>query len=203
MIILLLFELIEIVLCDELIVLQFECFKWLFWYVYDYLFVYCCKFDEVGVYLDDLKMFVDLLCFLFMIKGDLCDSYLFGMFVVLQDQILCIYVLLGMIGKLMVVGYMVVDIDMWVNFVVCLICVVGVCCGDKVYVSYGYGLFMGGFGVYYGVECVGFIVILFGGGQIEKQVQLIQDFWFDIIMVMLSYMLLIVDEIECQGFDFV
>ena len=41
----------------------------------------------------------------------------------------------------------------------------------------------------------------FGGGQTEKQVQLIQDFRPDIIMVTPSYMLSIADEIERQGLD--
>lgn len=39
---------------------------------------------------------------------------------------------------------------------------------DKIYVVYGYGLFIGGLGVYYGVECLGVMVILMFGGQIEK-----------------------------------
>lgn len=44
-------------------------------------------------------------------------------------------------------------------------------------------------------------MIPFGGGQTEKQVQLIQDFRPDIIMVTPSYMLSIADEIERQGLD--
>jgi len=44
-------------------------------------------------------------------------------------------------------------------------------------------------------------VIPFGGGQTERQVQLIQDFTPDIIMVTPSYMLAIADEFERQGID--
>jgi len=39
------------------------------------------------------------------------------------------------------------------------------------------------------------------GGQTEKQVQLMQDFQSDIIMVTPSYMLNIADEMERQGVD--
>ncbi|RAF05400.1 phenylacetate--CoA ligase, partial [Burkholderia multivorans] len=73
--------------------------------------------------------------------------------------------------------------------------------GDKVHVSYGYGLFTGGLGAHYGAERAGLTVIPFGGGQTEKQVQLIQDFRPDIIMVTPSYMLSIADEFERQGVD--
>jgi len=44
-------------------------------------------------------------------------------------------------------------------------------------------------------------VVPFGGGQTERQVQLIQDFKPDIIMVTPSYMLAIADEFERQGID--
>jgi phenylacetate-CoA ligase len=44
-------------------------------------------------------------------------------------------------------------------------------------------------------------VVPFGGGQTERQVQLINDFKPDIIMVTPSYMLAIADEFERQGLD--
>ncbi len=62
-------------------------------------------------------------------------------------------------------------------------------------------MFTGGLGAHYGAERAGLTVIPFGGGQTEKQVQLIQDFRPDIIMVTPSYMLSIADEIERQGLD--
>jgi phenylacetate-CoA ligase len=70
-----------------------------------------------------------------------------------------------------------------------------------VHVSYGYGLFTGGLGAHYGAEKLGLTVVPFGGGQTERQVQLIQDFKPDIIMVTPSYMLAIADEFERQGID--
>jgi len=70
-----------------------------------------------------------------------------------------------------------------------------------VHVSYGYGLFTGGLGAHYGAEKLGLAVVPFGGGQTERQVQLITDFKPDIIMVTPSYMLAIADEFERQGLD--
>src|SRR4029078_8977044 len=68
-------------------------------------------------------------------------------------------------------------------------------------ISYGYGLFTGGLGAHYGAERAGCTVIPMGGGQTERQVQLIQDFKPQAIMVTPSYMLEIGDECERQGSD--
>ncbi len=70
-----------------------------------------------------------------------------------------------------------------------------------VHVAYGYGLFTGGLGAHYGAERLGCTVIPMGGGQTEKQVQLIEDFKPDIIMVTPSYMQVIVEEFRRQGKD--
>jgi len=56
-------------------------------------------------------------------------------------------------------------------------------------------------GAHYGAEKLGCTVIPMSGGQTEKQVQLLQDFQADIIMVTPSYMLNIADELERQGVD--
>jgi phenylacetate-CoA ligase len=72
---------------------------------------------------------------------------------------------------------------------------------DKIHVAYGYGLFTGGLGAHYGGECLGAAVIPVSGGFTERQVQLINDFKPDIIMVTPSYMLAIADEFERQGLD--
>ena len=55
--------------------------------------------------------------------------------------------------------------------------------------AYGYGLFTGGLGAHYGAEKLGCTVVPVSGGMTERQVQLIQDFRPDLIMVTPSYML--------------
>ncbi|HHL4079224.1 phenylacetate--CoA ligase PaaK [Burkholderia sola] len=194
-------EPIETASRDELTALQLERLKWSLRHAYDHSPVYRRKFDEAGVHPDDLKTLADLSRFPFTTKGDLRDSYPFGMFAVPQDQISRIHASSGTTGKPTVVGYTAADIDTWANLVARSIRAAGARRGDKVHVSYGYGLFTGGLGAHYGAERAGLTVIPFGGGQTEKQVQLIQDFRPDIIMVTPSYMLSIADEIERQGLD--
>ncbi|KKL37672.1 phenylacetate--CoA ligase [Burkholderia contaminans FFH2055] len=194
-------EPIETASRDELTALQLERLKWSLRHAYDHSPVYRRKFDDAGVHPDDLKALADLSRFPFTTKSDLRDSYPFGMFAVPQDQISRIHASSGTTGKPTVVGYTAGDIDTWANLVARSIRAAGARRGDKVHVSYGYGLFTGGLGAHYGAERAGLTVIPFGGGQTEKQVQLIQDFRPDIIMVTPSYMLSIADEIERQGLD--
>ncbi|UEP21822.1 phenylacetate--CoA ligase [Burkholderia ambifaria] len=194
-------EPIETASRDELTALQLERLKWSLRHAYEHSPVYRRKFDEAGVHPDDLKTLADLSRFPFTTKSDLRDNYPFGMFAVPQDQISRIHASSGTTGKPTVVGYTARDIDTWANLVARSIRAAGARRGDKVHVSYGYGLFTGGLGAHYGAERAGLTVIPFGGGQTEKQVQLIQDFRPDIIMVTPSYMLSIADEIERQGLD--
>ena len=184
---------------DELIALQLERLKWSLAHAYENSPVYRRKFDEAGVHPNDVKTLADLARFPFTTKKDLRDNYPYGMFAVPHDQISRIHASSGTTGKPTVVGYTAKDIDTWANLVARSIRAAGARRGDKVHVSYGYGLFTGGLGAHYGAERAGLTVIPFGGGQTEKQVQLIQDFRPDIIMVTPSYMLSIADEFERQG----
>ncbi|WP_322106954.1 phenylacetate--CoA ligase PaaK [Paraburkholderia sp. J41] len=186
---------------DELAALQLQRLKWSLTHAYENSPVYRRKFDEAGVHPSQLETLADLARFPFTTKKDLRDSYPFGMFAVPQDQISRIHASSGTTGKPTVVGYTARDIDTWANLVARSVRAAGARRGDKVHISYGYGLFTGGLGAHYGAERAGLTVIPFGGGQTEKQVQLIQDFRPDIIMVTPSYMLAIADEMERQGID--
>ncbi len=186
---------------DELAALQLERLKWSLAHAYENSLVYRRKFDEAGVRPEDLKTLADLSRFPFTTKRDFRDNYPFGMFAVAQERISRIHASSGTTGKPTVVGYTARDIDTWANLVARSIRAAGARRGDKVHVSYGYGLFTGGLGAHYGAERAGLTVIPFGGGQTEKQVQLIRDFKPDIIMVTPSYMLALADEFERQGMD--
>ena len=194
-------EPIEKASVDELRALQLQRLKWSLAHAYANSPVYKAKFDEAGVHPDDLKQLSDLAKFPFTTKKDLRDSYPFGMFAVPRDQLARIHASSGTTGKPTVVGYTLKDIDTWAGVVARSIRASGARPGDLVHISYGYGLFTGGLGAHYGAEKLGLTVVPFGGGQTERQIQLIQDFRPDIIMVTPSYMLAIADEVERMGLD--
>ena len=186
---------------DELRSLQLKRLKATLHHAYAYSPVYRAKFDAVGIHPDDCKSLADLSKFPFTAKSDLRDSYPFGMFAVPQSQVVRIHASSGTTGKPTVVGYTANDVAMWAECVARSIRAAGARPADKVHISYGYGLFTGGLGAHYGAEHLGLTVIPFGGGQTERQVQLLKDFAPDIIMVTPSYMLALADEIERQGLN--
>jgi len=186
---------------DQLRQHQLERLRWSLNHAYHNVPLYKQRFDSLGVHPDDLKSLDDLAKFPFTGKNDLRDNYPYGMFAVPMHDIVRLHASSGTTGKPTVVAYTQNDIDTWANVVARSIRAAGGRRGDKVQISYGYGLFTGGLGAHYGAERLGCTVIPMSGGQTEKQVQLIRDFQPDIIMVTPSYMLNIADEIERQGID--
>jgi phenylacetate-CoA ligase len=194
-------EAIETSSVDELRALQLARLKWSLQHAYDEVPHYRRKFEAAGVHPSDLKSISDLGNFPFTAKQDLRENYPFGLFAVPREKVVRIHASSGTTGKPTVVGYTAKDIDTWAHLMARSIRASGARPGDKVHVSYGYGLFTGGLGAHYGAERLGLTVIPFGGGQTERQVQLMLDFEPDIIMVTPSYMLAIADEFDRQGFD--
>ena len=186
---------------DELRALQLKRLKARLQHAYANSPIYRTKFDAAGVHPDDCQSLSDLAKFPFTTKKDLRDGYPFGMFAVPREQCVRIHASSGTTGKPTVVGYTKNDVAMWADCVARSIRAGGARPGDLVHVSYGYGLFTGGLGAHYGAEKLGLTVVPFGGGQTERQVQLIADFRPDIIMVTPSYMLAIADEFEKQGLN--
>jgi phenylacetate-CoA ligase len=186
---------------DELRALQLKRLKATLQHAYANSPAYRRKFDAAGVHPDDCRSLDDLAKFPFTTKADLRDGYPFGMLAVPREQCVRIHASSGTTGKPTVVGYTRHDIETWSLVMARSIRAAGARPGDMVHVSYGYGLFTGGLGAHYGAEKLGLTVVPFGGGQTERQVQLINDFRPDLIMVTPSYMLAIADEFERQGLD--
>ena len=194
-------ESIETASQDELRSLQLQRMRWSLRHAYENVAHFRKAFDAAGAHPDDLKSLSDLAKFPFMTKKDLRDNYPFELFAVPREQVVRVHASSGTTGKPTVVGYTKNDIDTWAKLVARSISASGGRAGDIIHVAYGYGLFTGGLGAHYGAERLGCTVIPMSGGQTEKQVQLIQDFKPDIIMVTPSYMLNIIEEFQRQGLD--
>jgi phenylacetate-CoA ligase len=194
-------EPIERASADELQALQLKRLQKTLLQAYEHVPHYRKAFDAQGVRPSDCRSLADLAKFPFTGKGDLRANYPFGMFAVPREQVVRIHASSGTTGKPTVVGYTQGDIDRWADLVARSIRAAGGRKGDMVHVAYGYGLFTGGLGAHYGAEKMGCTVIPMSGGQTEKQVQLINDFKPDIIMVTPSYMQVIVEEFRKQGLE--
>jgi phenylacetate-CoA ligase len=194
-------EAIERASVDELRALQLERMRWSLRHAWQNVPHYRQRFGAAGVHPDDLRSVEDIARFPFTTKNDLRETYPFGMFAVPREQVVRIHASSGTTGKATVVGYTARDIDTWALLMARSIRAAGARPGDLAHISYGYGLFTGGLGAHYGAERLGLTVVPFGGGQTERQVQLMVDFRPDLIMVTPSYMLAIADEFERQGID--
>jgi phenylacetate-CoA ligase len=186
---------------DEIHALQLERLQWSLGHAYANVPHYHMAFDRAGVHPSELRQLSDLARFPFTTKADLRQNYPFGMFAVPRERVARIHASSGTTGKPTVVGYTRKDIDTWAQLVARAIRAAGGRPGDAVHVAYGYGLFTGGLGAHYGAELAGCTVIPMSGGQTERQVQLIEDFRPDIIMVTPSYMQVIIEEFVRQGLD--
>jgi phenylacetate-CoA ligase len=194
-------EPIETASADELQALQLERLQATLRHAYEHVPHYRSAFEARGVHPADCRSLADLARFPFTAKADLRANYPFGMFAVPRERVVRIHASSGTTGKPTVVGYTQGDIERWAGLVARSIRAAGGRAGDIVHVAYGYGLFTGGLGAHYGAERMGCTVVPMSGGQTEKQVQLIEDFRPDIIMVTPSYMQVIVEEYRRQGME--
>ncbi|KRC46440.1 MULTISPECIES: phenylacetate--CoA ligase PaaK [unclassified Nocardioides] len=194
-------EPIETASVDEIRELQLDRLRWSVRHAYDNVEHYRASFDAAGVHPDDVKSLGDIAKLPFTTKADLRENYPFGMFAVPREQVARVHASSGTTGRPTVVGYTREDLETWATVVARSVRAAGGRSGHVLHNAYGYGLFTGGLGAHAGAEKLGCTVVPVSGGMTERQVQLIQDFQPDIIMVTPSYMLSIIDEMERQGID--
>jgi len=194
-------EPIETASVDELRSLQTERLQATLVNAYDNIAHYRRAFDNAGVTPGDIRGLDDLSALPFLVKDDLRNAYPFNMFAVPREQLVRVHASSGTTGKPTVVGYTADDIRTWSTVVARSIYAAGGRPGDLLHNAYGYGLFTGGLGAHYGAEMLGCTVVPFGGGQTERQVQLITDFRPRIITVTPSYCFNLIDELERLGLD--
>ena len=186
---------------DELRVLQLERLQWTLRHAYQNVPHYRRTFDAAGVHPDDCRELADIAKFPTTSKVDFRENYPFGLFAVPQEQVRRIHASSGTTGRPTVVGYTERDTDTWAGLIARSIRAAGGRPGHKIHNAYGYGLFTGGLGAHYGIERLGATAIPVSGGMTPRQVQLIQDFRPDLIMITPSYMLTVLDEFARQGIE--
>ncbi len=195
------YEPIETASIDELRTLQTERLQSTLHNAYANIAHYTRAFDAAGVHPDEVTSLDELARLPFLVKDDLREAYPFGMFAVPREDLVRVHASSGTTGKPTVVGYTAADIDTWATVMARSLFAAGGRPGDLLHNAYGYGLFTGGLGAHYGGEKLGCTVVPFGGGQTERQIQLITDFEPRLITVTPSYCLNLIEEMERLGID--
>ena len=134
-------------------------------------------------------------------KEEFRDEYPDGLFAVSDDEVRRIHASSGTTGKPKIVGYTDDDLDVWSEVVARSLAASGVEAGDTVQNAYGYGLFTGGLGLHYGIEELDATVIPIGGGQTQRQIEMLQDLDSDVLSCTPSYALYVAETAEDMGID--
>ena len=168
-------------------------------YVYDNVECYRKRMDEAGVKPEDIKSVDDITKLPFTYKSDLRDYYPYGLFAKPLSEIVELHASSGTTGKRIVVGYTKNDLDMWASCAARMLSAIGATKEDIIQVSYGYGLFTGGFGLHYGAEKLGLTVIPISSGNTERQIETMIDFKATILAATPSYALYLAETAEKMG----
>lgn len=168
-------------------------------YQYERVPYYKNKLDAAGVSPDDIRTLDDIRRLPFMEKEDLTVNYPTGLFARPMSEIIEIHASSGTTGKPKIVGYTKEDLEIWSEILARGLTMAGCTKDSVVHVSYGYGLFTGGFGPHYGGQKIGATVIPMSSGNTEKQITFMQDMKSDILCCTPSYAATIAERCAQKG----
>ena len=169
--------------------------------IYENVPFYKKRLAEHGIHPSDIKTLKDLSKLPFTYKDDLRDNYPYNMFAVPLKEVVRVHSSSGTTGIPTVVGYTKNDLNNWSDLVARFVTAAGVTSDDIVQISFGYGLFTGGFGLHYGVEKVGATVIPISSGNTERQIKIMQDFGTTTLVATPSYALHMAEVMKELGID--
>lgn len=158
-------------------------------------------FDENNLRPDDIQNLSDIEKIPYTRKNDLREAYPYGMAAVPLEQILRIHASSGTTGKPIVAGYTKTDLEYWAEGVARICEMAGVKPSDIAQISFGYGLFTGGFGLHYGLEKLGATVVPFSSGNTERQLSLMKDFNTNVLVCTPSFAIYMAEVARELGYD--
>ena len=119
----------------------------------------------------DIATLADLSRLPFTTKDDFRTTYPYGLFAVALDEVVEVHSSSGTTGTPVVGGYTRADLDTWAELVARFASAAGVVAGDVAQVAFGYGMFTGGFGLHYGLQRIGALVVPHSAGNTQRQIQ--------------------------------
>lgn len=158
-------------------------------------------FRKAGVSPDQIRGLDDLERLPFTTKSDLREHYPLGFLAVPRAQVARFHGSSGTTGKPTFVAYTAEDLRTWADICARFLTAGGLRPHHTVQISFGYGLFTGGFGLHYGVERVGAAILPAASGNTARQIMLLRDLEADALVCTPSYALTIADAIEEMGDD--
>ncbi|MGI6152761.1 MAG: phenylacetate--CoA ligase family protein [Christensenellaceae bacterium] len=186
----------------EMQALQLERLKHTVLYAYENVPHYKKKFDSIGLKPEHIKLLKDIQKIPLTTKDDLRENYPYDMVAVPMKDVVRVHASSGTTGNPTVVAYTKNDLEMWSDIVARVVYAAGVHPHDIAQISFGYGLFTGGFGLHYGLEKAGVTVIPISSGNTERQLKIMQDFQSTVLISTPSYALYMGETAQKLGVDF-
>jgi phenylacetate-CoA ligase len=159
------------------------------------------RFRELGIEPGDIRRLEDIRLLPFTDKQVLRETYPYGLAALPLDEIVRLHASSGTTGKPIVIGYSRRDLDMWSDCVARMAMMAGVTRSDRVQMAFGYGMFTGGFGLHYGCEKLGCMMIPAGSGNTERHLMMIEDYKTTVLISTPSYAMHMCEIGESLGFD--
>jgi phenylacetate-CoA ligase len=172
---------------EDLEQLQLKRLKAVVKHAYGNVEFYRTSLDEAKVSPDDIKTLDDVRKLPFTTKEDLRKHYPFGFMAVSLDKCTELHASSGTTGSPITVCYTPHDIEVWSEVMARCLSISGLTRNDIFQNPIPYGLFTGAFGFHYGAQKMGALVVPSGGGQTDRQLQLMKDYGTTFISGVASY----------------
>ena len=168
-------------------------------HVWDNVPYYRAKMEAKGVTPEYIHGVEDLYKLPFLSKADLKEAYPYGLMGCSREEVVRIHSTSGTTGKRVIAFYTQEDLDLWSDCTARAIVAAGGDKTDVVQISYGYGLFTGGFGLNDGSHKVGCMTLPMSSGNTERQLQFMVDLGATILCCTPSYAAYLGESIKEAG----
>ena len=183
---------------EQLARAQLAGLRWTATHAYEGSQFYRRRFDEAGVTPADIVTLDDLRRLPFTTAYDLQEDYPFPLLSVPHDRLVRIHSSSGTTGRRKILGYTQKDVDDWADMFARCFEMAGVGPGDRVQIMVGYGLWTAGAGFQAGCERAGAMAVPVGPGNLELQMQFLQDVQSNVICCTASMALLLAEELAAR-----
>ena len=169
--------------------------------LYERVPFYRARWDAAGVRPEDIRGLDDLARLPFTSKLDMREVFPYGLLAVDRDDVVEVHMSSGTTGKPVVDAYTHRDMALWADVMARTLDMAGVGPHDVVQNAFGYGLFTGGFGIHYGAEHLGALVLPMSSGNTRRQLETMTDFGTTVLTCTPSYALFLAEYAAEHGVD--
>lgn len=184
---------------QELEDIQLKGLQWTVSHAYNGSDAYRMKLNEAGINPGSIESLHDLKRLPFTTNEDLADGYPFPLLSVPMSQVVRIHASSGTTGKRKVLCYTQKDIDDWQHFFARCYEMADLTQEDRIQICVGYGVWTAGAGFQLGCEKFGAMAVPAGPGNLDMQMEFLQDFQSTVICCTASMGLLMAEEVERRG----